>query len=93
MPHRVPNTFSAEGLTCGYDGGSRVAPDAYQSAFPFTGTRNRVTIDLSGEDLIPDKETDMKVPWRVNRISTSQVDDADLQRRNYRLRNPSTSAT
>ena len=29
MPHTVPNIFSTEGLTCGYDGGSRVAPDHY----------------------------------------------------------------
>ena len=28
MPHTVPNIFSTEGLTCGHDGGSRVAPDA-----------------------------------------------------------------
>jgi arylsulfatase len=60
MPHTVPNIFSTEGLTCGYDGGSRVVPDAYRDAFPFSGTLRRVTIDLSG-DLIVDSETDMKV--------------------------------
>jgi arylsulfatase len=60
MPHTVPNIFSTEGLTCGYDGGSRVAPDFYQDAFPFNGTLKRVTIDLSGE-LIDDSATDMKV--------------------------------
>ena len=60
MPHTVPNIFSTEGLTCGHDGGSRVAPDDYDDAFPFTGTVDRATIDLSG-DLIPDNETDMKV--------------------------------
>jgi hypothetical protein len=48
------------GLTCGDDGGSRVAPDHYQDNFPFTGTLKRVTIDLSG-DLIVDNATDMKV--------------------------------
>ena len=60
MPHTVPNVFSTEGLTCGHDGGSRVAPDDYPDNFAFTGTLKRVTIDLSG-DLIPDTETDMKV--------------------------------
>ncbi|MCW2523523.1 MAG: sulfatase, partial [Frankiales bacterium] len=37
MPHTVPMLFSTEGLTCGYDGGSRVAPEAYSDAFRFTG--------------------------------------------------------
>jgi arylsulfatase len=60
MPHTVPNIFSSEGLTCGHDGGSRVAPDHYHDHFAFTGTLKRVTIDLSG-DLIVDTETDMKV--------------------------------
>ncbi len=36
MPHTVPNIFSSEGLTCGHDGGSRVAPDDYTDGFPFT---------------------------------------------------------
>ena len=61
MPYTVPNIFSSEGLTCGHDGGSRVAPDFYHDDFAFTGTLKRVTIDLSGEDLIPDSETDLKV--------------------------------
>jgi arylsulfatase len=60
MPHTVPNIFSTEGLTCGRDGGSRVAPDHYADAFPFTGILKRVTVDLSGE-LIVDTDTDMKV--------------------------------
>ena len=60
MPHTVPNIFSTEGLTCGHDGGSRVAPDDYTDTFPFSGTIDRVTIDLSG-DLIIDSETDIKV--------------------------------
>ena len=55
-----PNIFSTEGLTCGHDGGSRVAPDDYQDDFAFTGTLKRVTFDLSG-DLIVDTDTDMKV--------------------------------
>lgn len=52
--------FSTEGLTCGHDAGSRVAPDDHADAFAFTGTVKRVTIDLSG-DLIVDSDTDMKV--------------------------------
>jgi hypothetical protein len=60
MPHTVPNIFSSEGLTCGHDGGSVVAPDAYRDGFAFTGTLKRVTFDLSGE-LIVDSATDLKV--------------------------------
>jgi len=60
MPHTVPNIFSTEGLTCGHDGGSRVAPDDYIDNFAFTGTIKRVTVDLSGE-LIPDSANDMKI--------------------------------
>jgi len=60
MPHTVPNIFSTEGLTCGHDGGSRVAPEHYHDDFAFTGTLKRVTIDLSG-DLIVDTDADMKV--------------------------------
>jgi hypothetical protein len=60
MPHTEPNIFSTEGLTCGHDGGSRVAPNHYNDAFAFTGTIKRVTIDLSG-DLIQDSETDIKI--------------------------------
>jgi hypothetical protein len=60
MPHTVPNVFSTEGLTCGHDGGGRVAPDDHQDDFAFTGTLKRVTFDLSG-DLITDTDTDMKV--------------------------------
>jgi arylsulfatase len=60
MPHTVPNMFGTEGLSCGYDGGDRVAPDEYTDAFRFTGTIKRVTLDLSG-DLIPDTQTDLKV--------------------------------
>lgn len=60
MPHTVPVTFGTEGLTCGYDGGDRVAPHEYKDAFAFTGTLKRVTLDLSGE-LIPDTASDMKI--------------------------------
>jgi arylsulfatase len=52
--------FGTEGLTCGYDGGSPVAPEEYSDEFRFTGTIERVTIDLSGE-LIQDSEAEMKI--------------------------------
>lgn len=60
MPHTVPIIFGTEGLTCGRDGGSRVAPDAYSDDFAFTGTLKSVTIDTSGE-LIPDTENDIRI--------------------------------
>jgi arylsulfatase len=60
MPHTVPILFGTEGLTCGYDGGDRVAPEEYKDAFTFTGTITRVTMDLSGE-LIPDTAANLKI--------------------------------
>jgi arylsulfatase A-like enzyme len=60
LPHTVPVIFSTEGLTCGYDGGSRVAPDAYGDEFAFTGTLKRVTLDLGG-DLIGDTDSDLRI--------------------------------
>jgi arylsulfatase len=60
MPHTVPILFGTEGLTCGYDGGDRVAPEEYTDAFPFSGTITRVTLDLSG-DLIQDTAADLKI--------------------------------
>ena len=60
MPHTVPVIFGTEGLTCGYDGGSRVAPDAYSDSFAFTGTLKRLTLDVSG-DLIDDSASDLKI--------------------------------
>ena len=60
MPHTVPIMFGTEGLTCGRDAGSRVAPDTYSDDFAFTGTLKGVTIDTSGE-LIPDTENDMRI--------------------------------
>ena len=60
MPYSILNMWGTEGLTCGYDGGDRVAPEEYSGVFPFTGTIKRVTLDLSGE-LIPDSEADMKI--------------------------------
>jgi arylsulfatase A-like enzyme len=49
MPHTVPVIFGLEGLTCGYDGGDRVAPDQYPDKFSFTGILKRVTLDFFGE--------------------------------------------
>jgi hypothetical protein len=60
MPYSVINMWGTEGLSCGYDGGDRVAPEEYSGLFRFTGTIKRVTIDLSGE-LIPDSEADFKI--------------------------------
>jgi arylsulfatase len=60
MPHTVPVIFGTEGLTCGYDGGSRVAPDAYSDAFTFTGKLRRLTLDVSG-DLIDDSASDLRI--------------------------------
>ena len=60
MPHTVPNMFGTEGLTCGCDGGAPVAPEEYKGSFRFTGTIERVTLDLSGE-LIQDSEAEMKI--------------------------------
>lgn len=60
MPHSVPNLFGTEGLSCGCDGGAPVAPEEYKGTFPFTGTIERVTLDLSGE-LIQDSEAEMKI--------------------------------
>jgi arylsulfatase len=60
MPFSILNIWGTEGLTCGYDGGDRVATDEYSDAFAFTGTIKRVTLDLSGE-LIEDSEADLKI--------------------------------
>jgi len=60
MPHSVLNLYGTEGLSCGYDGGSPIAPEEYTGEFRFTGTIKRVTVDLSGE-LISDSEADLKI--------------------------------
>jgi arylsulfatase len=60
MPYSILNFWGTEGLTCGYDGGDRVAAQEYADEFRFTGKIKRVTIDLSGE-LIPDTEADLKI--------------------------------
>jgi arylsulfatase len=60
MPYSILIMFGTQGLTCGYDGGEPAGPGAYDSEFRFTGTIERVTMDLSGE-LIPDTEADMRI--------------------------------
>jgi arylsulfatase len=60
MPFSILNMWGTEGLTCGYDGGDRVAAEEYIDEFSFTGRITRVTLDLSGE-LIPDTEADLKI--------------------------------
>ena len=60
MDHSVPMLFGTEGLTCGRDSGSRVAPAAYADEFAFTGTLERVTVDVSGS-LVEDTENDVRV--------------------------------
>jgi arylsulfatase len=60
MPFSILNFWGTEGLTCGYDGGDRVAAEEYSDMFAFTGTIKRVIMDLSGE-LIQDSEADMKI--------------------------------
>jgi arylsulfatase len=60
MPFSVLNMFGTQGLSCGYDGGEPVAPDAYGDAFRFTGKIKRVTLDISG-DLIEDSEADVRI--------------------------------
>jgi arylsulfatase len=46
-------------LACGLNVGSPVTPE-YESPFPFTGTINKVTVDVSG-DLIVDEEAELKM--------------------------------
>jgi hypothetical protein len=60
MPNSVLNLYGTEGLSCGYDSGSPIAPEEYTDEFRFTGTIKRVTVDLSGE-LIQDSEAEMKI--------------------------------
>jgi arylsulfatase len=55
----VPLIFSAEGLSCGWDYGDSVDHEGYEPPFRFTGTINRVTVDLSGH-AIQDAEAEMR---------------------------------
>jgi len=54
FPTTVPITFGIEGLSCGYDFGEAVSHE-YHAPFTFTGTLNKVTLDLSGEMIVDDE--------------------------------------
>jgi hypothetical protein len=47
-----------DGLTCGRDDGSTVT-SAYQAPFAFTGTLEKIVVDVSGE-LLEDKAAEMR---------------------------------
>ncbi len=60
LPYTMPITISIdERLTCGKDPGSPVA-DTYEAPFPFTGTLQRVVVDVSGER-IQDHEAEIRL--------------------------------
>jgi arylsulfatase len=54
----IPQSIGIEGMTCGRDGGSAVTAD-YQPPFPFTGTLERVVVEVSGT-LIHDKAAELR---------------------------------
>jgi uncharacterized protein YbbK (DUF523 family) len=60
MPCTVQVSFGIEGLTCGYDGDNRVAPDQYPDQFPFSGLLKQVTLELA-IGLIPVSTSDLKI--------------------------------
>ena len=60
FPYTTLFMFNPGSLTCGADPGSTVSPD-YPSPFRFTGTIEKVTVDLSG-DLIQDTEAELREP-------------------------------
>jgi arylsulfatase len=59
LPHTTPNMFGVLGLSCGYAAFDSVDPELYSAPFRFTGTIDKVTIDVSG-DLIQDPEAELK---------------------------------
>ena len=59
VPHTTPMLYELEGLSCGYDSGAPVVPDAYDAPFAFAGTIHEVVIDVAGE-LIEDDEATMR---------------------------------
>jgi arylsulfatase len=59
LPHTTLFFFNPGALTCGVSGGSPVIPD-YQPPFAFTGTVDKVIIDLSGE-LIKDDDAELRM--------------------------------
>jgi arylsulfatase len=50
-----------EGLCCGYDDGTGVA-DCYESPFAFTGTIEKVVVDVSGDPFV-DTEAEIRHAW------------------------------
>jgi arylsulfatase len=59
LPVTIPLDIGiTDGLTCGRDDGSTVTSD-YQGPFPFTGTLEKIVVDVSGE-LIEDKAAQMR---------------------------------
>jgi arylsulfatase len=58
-PYTTPAIFNPGALACGANPGSPIIPD-YAGPFPFSGTIQQVTIDVSGE-LVEDSETQIKV--------------------------------
>jgi arylsulfatase len=65
LPYTTPNMFGVLGLSCGYAAFDSVDPDLYAAPFPFTGTIERVTIDVSGQ-LIQDPDAE------ITRLMTQQ---------------------
>jgi len=59
LPVTIPLDIGiTDGLTCGRDDGSTVTTD-YQAPFTFTGTLEKIVVDVSGE-LIEDKAAEMR---------------------------------
>jgi arylsulfatase len=58
-PYTTPAIFNPGALACGANPGSPIIPD-YAGPFPFSGTIQQVTIDVSGEH-VEDSETQIKV--------------------------------
>jgi arylsulfatase len=59
VPYTTPVAYNPGALTCGANPGSAVV-DRYTAPYPFTGTINRVTVDVSG-DLITDSEAELRL--------------------------------
>lgn len=59
FPYTTLFMFNPGSLTCGADPGSTVSP-VYQSPFRFTGTIEKVAVDVSG-DLIQDTEAELRI--------------------------------
>lgn len=49
LPWTVPNLYTIVGMSCGYAAYDSVRPEAFLAPFAFTGTIDKVVLDLSGE--------------------------------------------